>query len=194
MAAPPLNADALPLPMLLLPTIDSHIQHLSPSEQVDELERRIDVLETRRKELLGMLPTAHPGLPRCSIPWKYGFAQSNGAARLCPYAEVNVGTLGDVLGCNYNSSLLGQVRSKMDGNTPLLHVCQHCTDEHREFRRDTLVETLAQISKTMPRLHTDFMGQISRLVRQNTPPSIVAKLRKINRALASRSLRTWRAS
>jgi wyosine [tRNA(Phe)-imidazoG37] synthetase (radical SAM superfamily) len=188
MAAPPLNADALPLPMLLLPTIDSHIQHLSASEQVDELERRIDVLETRRKELLGMLPTAHPGLPHCSIPWKYGFAQSNGAARLCPYAEVNVGTLGDVLGCNYNSSLLGQVRSKMDGNTPLLHVCQHCTDEHRQFRRETLVETLAQISRPTPRLRAVFVSRLSRLTRRVTPPRTVARLRRMGRALTTRAL------
>lgn len=186
-----LATETLPQPMRSLPTIDSHIQHMSATEQMDELQRRIGVLETRRKHLLVMLPNKHPGLPYCSIPWKYGFAQSNGEARLCPYVEVTVGALSNLLGCNYNSPLLEQVRGSMGGSTPLLHVCQHCTDEHREFRRDTLVETLAQISKAMPRLRTDFMGQISKLVRQNTPPSIVAKLRKTNRALASRTLRKW---
>jgi hypothetical protein len=137
----------------VLPTRGTHIHHLPAAVQLEELEGRVSALERQRKALLGMLPKAQPGFPYCSAPWKYGFAQSNGLARLCPYAEVAIGATSEVLGREYNSPMLDQVRCSMRGNAPMLSVCKGCTDEHRQFRRDTLQRTLAECLKPAPRLH-----------------------------------------
>lgn len=186
LAVPLPRVEPLPEPKRPPPIIDSHIQHLAAAEQVNELQRRAAALKTRYEALLAMLPGARPSLPYCSIPWGYAFAQSNGFARLCPYAEVAAGAISEVLGGEYNSPLLDQVRGSMRAQTRMLHVCQRCTDEHRQFRRVALTEALARISKPVPRWHRRIMTRISRIVRRKAPPSFIAGL-KIMRALARRA-------
>jgi MoaA/NifB/PqqE/SkfB family radical SAM enzyme len=143
LAAPLPPVKTLSRPIRKLPTQGTHIQNLPAVTQLEELERRIIMLATRRKALIDRLPQVQLGLPYCSAPWKYGFAQSNGLARLCPYADIAVGTVSEVLGGKYNSSLLEHVRASMRDQAIMLSVCQGCTDDHRQFRRNTMQHTLA---------------------------------------------------
>ena len=101
-----------------------------------ELEHRYRKLKTRYKELLNVALNEPNRIkvPYCSAPWKYTFARSNGQARLCPYADIDVGKVEDVLGTDYNSLLLEKVRRSLADKRPLLAVCQNCTDDHRKFR------------------------------------------------------------
>lgn len=162
LASPRRRLENLPETPSLLPTRGMHIHHLQAAAQLEELERRISALNRQRKALLGMLPEAQAKLPYCSAPWKYGFAQSNRLARLCPYADVGMGAASDVLGRDYNSPMLDQVRRSMRGNAPMLSVCQGCTDEHRQFRRDTLKRTLGECLKPVPRFHRWFRTPLRR--------------------------------
>ena len=162
LAAPLPPVKALPRPVRILPTQGTHIQYLPAATQLEELERRITFLSARRKVLVGMLPQAQPGLPYCSAPWKYSFAQSNGLARLCPYADVAIGTISEVLGGKYNSSLLEQVRGSMRNQATMLSVCQGCTDDHRQFRHDTLQHTLARCLAPAPRLRQRIRARLGR--------------------------------
>jgi MoaA/NifB/PqqE/SkfB family radical SAM enzyme len=167
-ATPVPPAEAWPQPPPLLPTQGTGIHHLPAAVQLEVLARRISALDVQRKVLLGMLPEAQPRIPYCSAPWKYGFAQSNGLARLCPYADFAIGAASDVLGREYNSPMLEQVRHGMRGNAPMLSVCQGCTDAHRQFRHDTLKRTLAECLKPAPRFH----GWIRNRLRGHRPRKI----------------------
>ena len=116
------------------------IHGLDAQAEVAEIEQRIsqqsahlNALRKRIKQERQKLQT-----PYCSAPWKYGFARSNGHARLCPYADINVGAVRDKLSGNYNSVLLEQVRGSLAQGQPVLFVCQNCSDDHRQFRAVSL--------------------------------------------------------
>lgn len=116
--------------------------------QRHEIERRItcqaahlDALERVIKRSPGSLHE-----PYCSAPWKYGFARSNGMARLCPYADIEVGKVLDTLGGQYNSSAVKQLRESMANGEPWLDVCQSCTDDHRFFRRASIRQSRLELS------------------------------------------------
>ena len=96
----------------------------------EELARACDALRER------LACRADGGIeePYCTAPWKYRFLQNDGNARLCPYADVVVGTSADGILESYNSELLTVVRDSLTVSEPRLEVCQHCTDDHRRFR------------------------------------------------------------
>jgi len=149
-----------------------YIHGMSRQDQQLELLRRIDRLSARLRVLLELRKqrTQSLELPYCSAPWKYGFAQSKGQARLCPYADVPLGAVSDVLAGDYNAPLLVAVRRSLAQCDPTLAVCRTCTDDHRQFRRDTLEATMASDSRL-----TRWKLKARRLVR------------RANRALATRS-------
>lgn len=138
-------AESWPLPDGLdQPVGEGYIHGLPPAAELAELSRRLsrhraalDALRQRMLREQRML-----AMPYCSAPWKYGFARSRGDARLCPYADLDVGRVAEVLGGRYNSPLLNQVRQSMVAGEPCLSVCRSCNDDHRQFRREQLQSTL----------------------------------------------------
>lgn len=161
LTTPRAPAEDLPQAIFLLPARATPIQHLQAAAELEELERRTRVLHTQRSVLRSLLSETQPSFPYCSAPWKYGFAQSNGLARLCPYADVAMGPACDVLGQDYNSPMLDQVRNSMR-DAPMLNVCQGCSDEHREFRRDTLNRTLVECLQPAPPSHRRIRDRLRR--------------------------------
>jgi MoaA/NifB/PqqE/SkfB family radical SAM enzyme len=85
--------------------------------------------------------------PWCSAPWKYSFARSNSSARLCPYADLNAGSISQVLSSDYNSHLLKTVRTSFSGSEPMLSVCANCTDDHRHFKQAELTAAMHEVRR-----------------------------------------------
>jgi MoaA/NifB/PqqE/SkfB family radical SAM enzyme len=128
---------------------EQFIHGLTAAAERQEIERRITQQSTHLAKLKSALQKAPETLrePYCSAPWKYGFARSNGIARLCPYADIGVGKVGETLGGEYNSILLKQVRQSLADGEPLLDVCRRCTDDHRHFRRDSIGQSLREYQR-----------------------------------------------
>ena len=121
---------------------------LSIEKEIAELQRRARHLEKRKLELLNEVKDGSTRLkiPGCTVPWKYTFARSTGNARLCPYADIDVGSIEEVFPRSYNSTLLSRIRRGFSQNRSVLAVCENCTDDHREFRIDTLREYMNSIA------------------------------------------------
>ncbi len=113
------------------------IHQLSPDAELEELERRTYELAKHltalEREVRGA--STEIELPSCTVPWKYSFAKSTGSARLCPYADIEVGRIEEVLGGSYNSPILIDVRKSIAAGAPTFAVCRTCNDDHRSFRR-----------------------------------------------------------
>jgi MoaA/NifB/PqqE/SkfB family radical SAM enzyme len=125
------------------------IHHLGPIRAQAEIARRLAVQSAhsaRLRTVMRLRRTA-VALPYCSAPWKYGFARSRGDARLCPYADVGVGTISEAFGAAYNTPLLQDIRASLAAGTPLLDVCRGCSDDHRGFRRAELERRLASLRR-----------------------------------------------
>jgi hypothetical protein len=105
-------------------------------EATVELEGHIAVIEA---ELRDRHTRALP-VPYCA-PWKALFAQNDGSARLCPYADHMVGTLAEGVLAGPNTAELVRIRSSLAQNAPVLDVCRTCIDDHRHFRIEHLRET-----------------------------------------------------
>ena len=119
------------------------IHHLSAESELDELARRHHVLKqhiiTLEREINS--PVAEVSIPSCTAPWKYSFARSTGGARLCPYADIDIGQIENVFDGEYNTPILQEVRKSIVHHTPALSVCRNCQDDHRDFRKDSIENT-----------------------------------------------------
>ncbi len=124
-----------------------HIHGMGPMAELRELFSRVARhRQTLRSLLRRIKQEALPlALPYCSAPWKYAFARSRGDARVCPYADIDVGRVVDLMGPRYNSPLLVKLRGSMARAQPCLSVCGQCTDDHRQFRRDSMVRSLETV-------------------------------------------------
>lgn len=116
------------------------IHQLDEASEVEELSVRRDALERRLAELRSLYTTGPmaPKVPECTAPWMYGFARSNGKARLCPFAEIDVGLNADVYKNGYNSPSLSATREKFAESDTHFSICDGCEDAHRKFRVDEL--------------------------------------------------------
>jgi MoaA/NifB/PqqE/SkfB family radical SAM enzyme len=124
------------------------IHHRRALAQRLEIARRLVVHALHCARLLAILKLGRrrAALPWCSAPWKYGFARSRADARLCPYADVSVGTQREAFGGGYNTPLLERVRASLAARAPLLDVCRTCTDDHRRFGADGMTHLLRRLS------------------------------------------------
>jgi len=144
-----------------------HIHGMGTVAELKELVARV----ARHRRALHMLKkrTAASGLalalPYCSAPWKYAFARSRGDARVCPFADLDVGRVASLMGQRYNSPLLVELRGSMALGQPCLSVCGNCTDDHRQFRRDSMLRSLGvcptSAAPRSNRLLSRMIGQLS---------------------------------
>jgi MoaA/NifB/PqqE/SkfB family radical SAM enzyme len=126
--------------------LNGAIHRLSTEQEHAELMKRLTRLQIALKTLGAALKKKQENLalPYCSAPWKYAFARSNGKARLCPYADLDMGAVCQLQGQNYNSASLQQIRHAIAKAEPNLAVCRTCTDDHRQFKRADLEEFAAK--------------------------------------------------
>ena len=150
------------------PASTNLIHGLGPEAQQTELMRRLRCHQKALAALRSRLRREHIALaiPYCSAPWKYRFALSRGVARLCPYADVGVGSVETVMAGGYNSPVLNEVRQSMRAGQPCLSVCRGCTDDHRRFRLDSLQATLEASLRPTPAPALDLVRRAARKLRR----------------------------
>lgn len=143
------------------------IHLLSFEEEMMELEERTVTLEKYLRSLKKEIKSQPDKLsiPSCTAPWKYSFARSTGMARLCPYADIDVGGVEHVFSDSYNSLTLKEVRESLVGNAPALSVCTNCQDDHRKFKKCSLESSLKELRspKTQRRYLARLRGRVSML-------------------------------
>lgn len=126
-----------------------YLHQLDRRQEVAKLASRRDVMRNRLRALrrLASLNPERLRVPSCTAPWLYRFARSNGRARLCPYADIDVGNVNGMYLSSHGADQLHSVRYKMGRGKHHFSVCHSCTDDHRSFRIDELRETLAKHSQ-----------------------------------------------
>ena len=127
----------------------NYIQGMTAAAEMGELARRVKDHKRALGALKQRIALEGKALkqPYCSAPWKYAFARSRGDARLCPYADIDVGKVSTLMAGPYNSPILEDLRASMANASPCLSVCKGCTDDHRQFKRDSLQTTLEKMRK-----------------------------------------------
>jgi MoaA/NifB/PqqE/SkfB family radical SAM enzyme len=128
-----------------------YIHQFSLDGELQEFERRAERLENY---LITLTIEAKRNIdklkiPSCTAPWKYAFTKSNGKARLCPYADIELGAIRDAYGNIYNTPILQKLRASFSNGDPIFSVCRNCCDDHRKFKIGSLQLYLKRFEKAM---------------------------------------------
>jgi len=87
--------------------------------------------------------------PYCMAPWVYLDIKSNGGLRLCPYYELEAGSI-NMISNGLNVARLQEIRHSLLNRTGMLSVCETCPDYyHREFNYEIFKNTCSKYAVTI---------------------------------------------